>query len=322
MQPNTIILRDDVHTVDDFVNYFTEFINQDKPIFFSRIGGTDFHVVSEYFTVKDNLNHPGWYNNRIPTLKAYNGYFDFNNDINVFHNYLEDIIRFYKNSDDMFYCGDMINKIKKNKLIDSDEAILNYIADGKTIVDYGFIENVRPFLKSFRAWGENKKILIISPLSKSIEHQFKNKDKLYNDYQFPNFELITYNTKITYNNSSDNRNTLGVTTNNWNEECLRMSDEIGKIDFDIAFLSCASYSMFLGDFIKHQMGKKAIYIGGILNVFFNIYGGRYKTYFKASGLNEEYEINPFENDDIKNIKGGRSVGWSESLNAYFGTRNK
>ena len=316
---NTKIIRDDVHDNDYFVNYFTEYMSQDKPFFHSRVGGTDFHTVSEYFMINDNLKQPGWYNDRIPTLKTYNGYFDFNNDLNVFYTYLENMVRCYKNSDNMFYCGDLISKIKNNTLIDSDESILNGIANGKTLVDYGYIENVRPFLKSFSTWGENKKILIISPLSKSIEYQFKRKDHLYHDYRFPNFELITYNTKITYNNSSDNHSTLNVTTNNWNEEAQRMAEEIRKIDFDIAFLSCASYSMFLGDFIKHQMGKKAIYIGGILNVFFNIYGGRFGNYFGPSGLNRQYEINPLENETIRNI-GGRNNGWSESISAYFGRR--
>jgi len=317
MLKNTIIKSDNV---DDFVNYFTEYMSQDKPIFYSRVGGTDFYVVGEYLEDKENITRPGWYNHRLGVIKEFNGYFDFNNDVSVFHKFLEDMIRFYKNSDDMFYCGGhLIDSIKYDTLINRDKIILEYVADGKTISNYSYVEGVRPFLKSFKTWGENKKILIISPLSKSIEHQFKNKDKLYNDYQFPNFELITYNTNLTYNNPDDNHNTLGVVTNNWNEECLRMAEEISKIDFDIAFLSCASYSMFLGDFIKHQMGKKAIYIGGIINVFFNIYGGRFGNYFEPSGLNRQYEINPLENDSIKNI-GGRSNGWSESIGAYFGRR--
>jgi hypothetical protein len=319
MLKNTIIKNGD--DMNDIINYFTEYISQDKPLFFSRVGGTDFYTVGEYFTQNTNFESPEWRNDRIKTLKAFNGYFDFNNDMNVFHKYLKDMVRFYKNSDDMFYCGGhLIDSIKNDNLIERDETILNYVADGKTITHYGFLENVKPFLKSFTTWGKDKKILIISPLSKSIEYQYKNKDNLYVDYKFPEFELKTYNTKITYSTNADTHNTLNVTTNNWNEECIKMAIEIEKIDFDIAFLSCASYSMFLGDFIKHQMKKKSIYIGGILNVFFNIYGGRFKTYFGASGLNSKYEINPFENEDIKNIRGGRHGGWSESLNAYFGYR--
>ena len=48
-----------------------------------------------------------------------------------------------------------------------------------------------------------------------------------------------------------------------------MYDDISKIDFDIAFLSCGMYSIILGDLIKNKLKKKAIYIGGMLNVIFN-----------------------------------------------------
>jgi hypothetical protein len=174
-------------------------------------------------------------------------------------------------------------------------------------------------------WGKNKKILIISPLSKSIEYQFKNKDKLYreNAVKFPDFELLTYKTKITYNIEGDTKESLGLTTNNWFEESQRMCDEISKIDFDIAFLTCASYSPFLGNYIKFNMGKKAIYLGGVLNVFFNIYGGRFKEgFYNLCGLNPEIQIDAFENDEITHIKGGRNGGPTESINAYFGKKNK
>jgi hypothetical protein len=69
------------------------------------------------------------------------------------------------------------------------------------------------------------------------------------------------------------------------------------------------------------VGKKALYLGGVLNVFFNIYGGRYNDdYYKNfGGLNPEYQIDPFENEDIINIKGGRGVS-CEGFNAYFGKR--
>jgi len=309
---------------NEIVDYFSSYIDQNKPIFFGRIGGSDTNIIKNYFDNKDIIHTPNWYESNLhtanaislSTVKMYNGYFDFDNNIDNFIKYLENMIKYYKNSDDCFHtqCGGYFES--------NNTVFLDYILDGKTIINYGFVETIRPFLKSFTIWGKNKKILIVSPLSKSIEYQFKNKENLYVDYKFPEFELKTYNTKITYNSSDEIKENLNITTNNWHEECQRMSKEISKIDFDIALLSCASYGMFLGNHIKYNMGKKAIYLGGCLNLFFNIYGGRYTDAdFKNCGLNLEYQIDPIENIDIERIKGGREKP-SEALNAYFGKRKK
>jgi hypothetical protein len=172
-------------------------------------------------------------------------------------------------------------------------------------------------------WATGKKILIISPLSQSIEYQYQHKNNLYHTYVFPDFDLLTYNTKITYSDENDTQLSLNVGTSNWLEEAERMAQEISKLEFDIALLSCGSYAMYLGNFIKHKLNKKSLYLGGVLNMLFNIYGGRYnhkgyKRLMQSVGLVPDSQINPFENKDIENIKSGRNFK-TESLNAYFGT---
>lgn len=306
---------------DDTVNYFTNFMQQDKPLFYSRVGGSDYEVVCRYYNNRNLINDPKFYNWGINYIKNYNGYFDFDNDINNFYNFLENMITYYKQSDDVSYCGsNLINQFKSGNFTGENRIFLNYILDGKIATEYTFLEAVKPFLKSFSIWAKDKKLLFISPLSKSIEHQFKNKDNLYVNYKFPEFELKTYNTTITYSTNHDTKQSLNVSTNNWNDESSRMSKEIDNIDFDIALLSCASYSMSLGHHIKYNLNKKAIYLGGILNVIFNIYGGRFPTYYGGSGLDANHQIDPFENEDIKNIKGGHQAKL-ESLDAYFGKRS-
>jgi hypothetical protein len=63
------------------------------------------------------------------------------------------------------------------------------------------------------------------------------------------------------------------------------------------------------------MGKKAIYVGGILNMLFNIYGGRYVTY--GGVRNMDYQIHAFENEDIQHIKTRIDTQY-DGFNAYFG----
>ena len=75
-----------------------------------------------------------------------------------------------------------------------------------------------------------------------------------------------------------------------------------------------------------MLGKKSIYLGGIVNAYFNIYGGRYASMekfhniFSAAGLNLEYQIDPLELADIDKINSGRGK-ITESLNAYFGSKD-
>lgn len=310
---NAIILEDWSKISEHFINL----MSQDKPLFFGRIGGSDTQAVKEFYDDPDFMNRARKLY-LLDIVKQYNGYFDFTENENNYEKYLRDMLSFYRNSNDCSHS-------QFDQLINKNFNFLEYVTEGKTLINYGFIECVLPFMKSFFVWAEGKKILFINPFSKSIEYQWKNKDHLYLEYKFPDFELKTYNTSITYNTKGDTKSTLRVTTNNWHEECQRMAGEISNIDFDIAIMSCASYGMYLGTFIRDALKKKAIYLGGIINVYFNIYGGRYDEtrrhdYYTQCGLNPDFMIDPFENEDIKGITGGRER-WSESLNAYFGKRN-
>lgn len=324
-------------------NIFSDIILTNQPLFIGRIGGSDYNIVQEYFNNKQIYSRPSIYdltptlllrildkifskkNTRrkysfaIDTVKKFNGYFDFQNQRTNFIKYLNEMITGYMAADH-FFVGEstLINKFNEKTFTKNDLGFLKCILKDKVIINYSFIESVLPFLESFKYWGKNKKILIISPFSKSIEYQYNRKDNLIKGYKFPDFKLTTYNTKITYNSKIDTKETLGVQTNNWLEELEKMKKDIALLDFDIALLSCGSYAMPLGKYIKN-MGKKSIYIGGVLNVIFNIYGKRYDTSFFNDIVNIEYQITAFENVDIEKIKGGRKTK-NESLNAYFGEK--
>jgi hypothetical protein len=303
---------------------FCSVMIQAEPLFFSRIGGSDYECVRDYFNDPEVVNNYKWYKHNYQKVRSHNGYFDFENKQENFVKYLETMLRCYKDSNAVTYGNTkLINSFESGQFLGADASFINHICQNKVCVNYTFIEGIHPFLKSLHNWLNNKKILIVSPLSQSIEYQFKNKDKLYNNYTFPNFELSTYNTKITYSDKDNHRTAMNVTTSNWLEEAGRMSEEIAKLDFDIALLSCGSYAMYLGDFIKHKLNKKSLYLGGILNMLFNIYGGRYNQHgYVQLGLrvrlDPAYQIDPFENEDVKNIKSGRDFK-TESLRAYFGT---
>lgn len=323
---NVSVIRD--YKSEEANEYFTNYMKRSNPFFFGRVGGSDYIAARDYFNDKNLINNKVWYEEALHSVKRSNGYFDFSNKKENFVKYLDNIIHYYKISDDVSYCNDnLLNGFDHDSFNDLDRNFLNYILDGKTALSYNFIEELTPFLKSFKIWGENLKVLIVSPLSKSIQHQDKFRNNFFKNYTYPNFQTLTYNTNITYSNDPrDNKSTLNVKTDNWHEECIRMADDISRIDFDIAFLSCASYSMFLGNYIRDSLKKKSLYFGGVLNAYFNIYGGRFnstdkfKKIFDDAGLDLRYQIDPLELPEIYKINSGRGK-ITESLAGYFGSKD-
>lgn len=321
-------INDDIVVMNDWesqetLEKFCNIMNHPDPLFFARIGGSDYNCVRDYYNNRNVINNDDWYKYHCHRVRSHNGYFDFENKQENFVDYLEAMLRCYTDSDAFTYGNTQLIQGFQSKQFPIDEAnFINHLCKNKICINYTFIEGIEPFLKSFGRWASGKKILIISPLSQSIEYQYTHKDKLYHNYAFPDFDLLTYNTKITYSNEGDNQTALNVNTRNWLEESNRMSEEISQLDFDLALLSCGSYAMYLGDYIKNTLKKKSLYLGGILNMLFNIYGGRYNQHGyiqlgQRVGLNLEYQIDPFENKDIEHIKSGRDFK-TESLKAYFG----
>lgn len=310
------------------LDQFCDIMNQPGPLFLARIGGSDYDCVRDYFNDKAIVDDGDWYKYQNHIVKSHNGYFDFENKKENFISYLETMLACYQNSNAFTYSNSrLINGFESNQFPPNEANFINHLCQNKVCINYTFIEGLEPFLRSFGRWATGKRILIVSPLSASVEHQYRQRDKLYNNYTFPDFDLLTYNTKITYSDEHiDSRTTLNTETTWWLDEAKFMAAEIAQLDFDIALLSCGSYAMYLGDFIKTNLQKKALYFGGVLNMFFNIYGGRYnhpgyRALCQSVGLNPEFQIDPIENASIENIKSGRSFK-TESLNAYFGTRKK
>jgi hypothetical protein len=288
--------------------------------FLNRIAGSDYNAVYEYYTCLQDLNKFNYTYNFKNTCE-YNGYFDKStNDEEKktnFFKYLQKMFDCYINSDAFTNAVGFIQNSFKNPVNDFNKLLSNE----KTLIHYNYIEGVMPFLLDFKIFGINKTILIVSPFSESIKYQTQvdRIKHLVNNYNFPLCNFKTYDTPVTYNNTDkeDIDKLIFVETNNWLEQCKKMENDISKLDFDIALLSCGSYATCLGNFISKTLNKKAIYIGGVLNIFFNIKGGRYDNDDFYTQLNNlSYRIEAIEKNKYDYIKGGR-LNKTEAFNAYF-----
>lgn len=91
----------------------------------------------------------------------------------------------------------------------------------------------------------------------------KNKDAL------PEFELITFKPAQGIGDSK-----CDLSYKDWFKALEDMKTKISDIDFDIALIGAGAYGMFLGAHCK-VLGKKAIHMGGALQLLFGIKGSRW-----------------------------------------------
>lgn len=124
----------------------------------------------------------------------------------------------------------------------------------------------------------------LHPFKDTIESQYKKRELLFNNNILPKFELITYKNVQSVGNDGPH--------DNWYESLKVMKEDISKIDFDIALLGCGGYGLPLVNFIKTEMVKSAIYIGGGLQILFGIKGKRWNNHDVISKLYNEHWVSP------------------------------
>lgn len=149
---------------------------------------------------------------------------------------------------------------------------------------------------------KGKRVLVIHPFAKLMKKQYKYRDKLFKSSDIlPEMELITYQAVQSLNGNSEFAS--------WFDALDKMEADISNIDFDIALLGCGAYGMPLGAFIKSVLHKKAIHIGGSLQLLFGIKGKRWEEngYDYHEKLYNEYWVRPTDDlkpKNYKNVEGG------------------
>ena len=143
---------------------------------------------------------------------------------------------------------------------------------------------------------KNKKVLVISPFVDSIKKQYKKRDSIWEDPRIlPDFDLITLKHQLSpaINGRSDFKN--------WNDMVESMKESISKIDFDIALIGTGASSLPLTAHCKF-LGKKAIHLGGSLQVLFGIKGSRWEDHIIGKNFYNENWISPSKKETPKLYK--------------------
>lgn len=151
----------------------------------------------------------------------------------------------------------------------------------------------------------HKKVLVIHPFSELIEKQYNNRKHLFrNESVLPDFELKTIKAVQSINGDCDD-------FDNWFNALKWMENEMDKTNYDIALIGCGAYGFCLAAHAK-RMGKKAIHMGGVLQLLFGIIGKRwenelYHPRFNYTTLFNDYWVKPGDQYKPKtsdNVEGG------------------
>lgn len=154
---------------------------------------------------------------------------------------------------------------------------------------YHFLHN-RPWTQAL----DGKKILVVHPFSRSIESQYRQKDKIYTGVNMlPDFELTTYKSIQSIAGN------IPQGFDSWFEALDFMKSDISKLNFDVAILGCGAYGMPLSVFIKRDLRKKAVHLGGNTQILFGIKGSRWENDGAFSHIFNSHWIKPLAEETPK-----------------------
>ncbi|MDP5231637.1 MAG: hypothetical protein NWQ38_14695 [Cellulophaga sp.] len=150
---------------------------------------------------------------------------------------------------------------------------------------------------------KGKKILVLHPFNTTIESQYQKRLLLFEKEILPEFKLSTLQA-VQSIGSTDSR------FSDWFEALEYMKNKIDQIDYDICLIGAGAYGFPLAAHVKRS-GKKAIHLGGSLQLLFGIRGKRWEdpnygvqewgiAPGSYSKLSNEHWVRPGENEKPKN----------------------
>ena len=234
----------------------------DKPIMIARFGSTELLCLVNFYGVRNQKNqylnyirgisNPWWWEKSIlKQMQQWSGFFP------PTSTKIEKL------------CELMIEDMKEIYLLGSwldQESIFEEYLKCKRV----HLRLLEPFWSTI-PWTTalmNKKVLVVHPFSETIKRQYLNRKFLFKNEVLPDFELKTFKAvqSIAGNNAD---------FHSWFDALDYMKSEIDKIDYDICLIGCGAYGFHLAAHVK-RTGKKAVHLGGALQLLFGIKGKRWE----------------------------------------------
>jgi hypothetical protein len=151
------------------------------------------------------------------------------------------------------------------------------------------LRNLEPWFHA-DPWSEalaGRKVLVVHPFEKTIASQYANRARLFRDPRvLPGFELLTFPAVQSIAGDCPR-------FPDWFAALDWMQQGIAALDFEVAIIGAGAYGMALAAFIKRDLGRKAVHLGGATQILFGIRGKRWDAWPEyAEGLYNEAWVRP------------------------------
>jgi hypothetical protein len=239
-------------------------LTSNKPCMISRFGATELNCLLNYVGVTNDKNKfisyfQGkttawwWEQNIIAQMQNWSGFFP------PTHKKIEK------------FCELMLDDIPQVDILGSwlrgESNVKNYL----TATHRVHLRFLEPFW-SYDPWTKalsGKKILVVHPFAETILHQYAYRSHLFkNPTILPTFASL-HVIQAVQPEAGINRFI------DWFEALEYMKREIDKSDYDICLIGCGAYGFHLAAHVKRS-GKKAVHLGGALQLLFGIKGKRWE----------------------------------------------
>jgi len=259
----------------------------EKPSMIARIGSTELLAMSNFINSKNPIKKTIQYFERgviINKMSTLSGFYPSNE---------KNIIKFLE---------EMINDMKEVDVLGSWRKEEKLFAKELNSAIKIRLQDLEPYYH-VSPWSEvlrNKRVLVIHPFEDSIKSQYSKRELLFeNPSILPEFRLITIKAVQSIANNKPE-------FENWFIALEYMKTQMDNVDFDIALIGCGAYGFPLAAHVKRK-GKKAVLLGGALQILFGIKGKRWEEHPQISRLMNEHWTRPLKNEVPNNsvkIDGG------------------
>lgn len=274
---------------------------KEEPCMIARIGATEMSAVLNYLSIKENQRNPftfitdktsewWWRDSVAKQMSQWSGFFPATED--MLNRFAEMTLNDCKEIDIL------------GSWLEGELKLSAYLKNSQKIM----IHYLEPFFSEhpWTRYLKGKKVLVIHPFDALIKSQYQRREKLFqNPDILPDFDLQVIPAVQSLG---------GVCPDypDWFSALDSMKEMIDKTDFDICLLGCGAYGLPLAAHCK-RIGKKAVHLGGVLQLLFGIRGkrwdkigygvnGKFKLAHDYTHLFNEYWIRPTSSYIPKNAK--------------------
>lgn len=198
--------------------------------------------------------------------------------------------------DEYFNC--LINSIKNTDFLlqwnSTDKKLIkNYFSNNKTFKSFNGLE---PFIFEEKGWHyslKDKKVLCVSPFSKSVKAQSQNFGKIWSGAEIGCIETVSV---------PHSEALTGEKPVSWKIKYEKILEKIDNQTFDFATVGCGGLSLPVCSFIK-ELGKPVVHLGGGNQILYGIKGKRWdKAFSQYNWYDNNFWIRPLSEETPKNNK--------------------